>query len=120
VFSGNPRPLWFSIVTVPALALITWAILRARAVRHLPSSAAELEHWRAFRKFFWVDAGIAWGLAGAAVFARARFGRFDLIPQALGVIIGLHFLPLVKIFRAPRYYWTGGIMVIAALCSLLI
>jgi len=35
------------------------------------------------------------------------------------VIIGLHFLPLVKIFRAPPYYWTGGIMVVVALGSLL-
>jgi hypothetical protein len=35
------------------------------------------------------------------------------------VIIGLHFLPLVKIFRAPIFYWTGGIMVVAALGSLL-
>ena len=120
VFSGNPTSLRFLIVTVPALALIVWAILRARAVRHLTSSAAELEHWKAFRKFFWVDTGIEWGLAGVAAFVLARFGRFDLIPQALGVIIGLHFLPFVKIFRAPRYYWTGGIMVIAALGSLLI
>jgi len=119
VFSGNPTPLWFSIVTVPAVALIAWAFLRLRTVRHLTSSAAELEHSRAFRKFFWVDVGIEWGLSGVAVFALPRFGRGDLIPQALGVIIGLHFLPLVKIFRAPPYYWTGGIMVVAALGSLL-
>lgn len=119
VVSGNPTPVWFSIVTVLAVALIAWAFLRIRTVRHLPSSAAELEHSRAFRKFFWVDVGIEWGLIGVAVFALARFGRGDLIPQALGVIIGLHFLPLVKIFRAPPYYWTGGIMAVAALGSLL-
>ena len=76
-------------------------------------------HSRAFPKFFWVDVGIEWGLIGVAVFALARVGRGDLIPQALGVIIGLHFLPLVKIFRAPLYYWTGGIMVVATLGSLL-
>lgn len=118
-FSSSPTPAWFSIVTVPAVALITWAFLRVRTVRHLPSSPAELEHSRAFRKFFWIDVGIEWGLSGVAVFALARFGRGDLIPQALGVIIGLHFLPLVRIFRAPLYYWTGGIMVVAALGSLL-
>ena len=117
--SGNPTPVWFSIVTVTTVALTAWAFLRVRAVRHLPSSAAELEHWRAFRKFFWLDVGIEYGLCGVAVFALARVGRGDLIPQALGVIIGLHFLPLVKIFRAPTYYWTGGIMVVAALGSLL-
>jgi hypothetical protein len=119
VLSGNPTPVWFSIVTVPAVVLIAWAFLRVRAVRHLPSSAVELEHSRAFRKFFWVDVGIEWGLGGVAVFALARFGNGDLIPQALAVIIGLHFLPLVKIFRAPLYYWTGGIMVVGALGSFL-
>ena len=120
VFSGNPTPVWFSIVTVPAVALIAWAFLRVRTVRHFTSSAAEFEHSRAFRKFFWVDVGIEWGLSGVAVFALARFGRGDLIPQVVGVIIGLHFLPLVKIFRAPTYYWTGGIMVVVALGSLLV
>ena len=54
-----------------------------------------------------------------SVFVLPRFGRGDLIPQAVGVIVGLHFLPLVKIFRAPLFYWTGGIMVVAALGSLL-
>ena len=49
-----------------------------------------------------------------------HFGRFDLIPQVFGVIIGLHFLPLAKVFRAPRYYWTGGVMVAGAFGSLLI
>ncbi len=37
-----------------------------------------------------------------AVFVLVRFGRFDLIPQALGVIIGLHFLPLARVFRSSR------------------
>ena len=120
VFSGNPKPLWFLIVTVPTVGLIAWAILRVRATRNLPSSSAELDHWKAVRKFYWLDVGLEWGLIGAAVSALAQFGRFDLIPQALGVIIGLHYLPLGKIFRAQQYYWTGGVMVAAALGSLLI
>jgi len=118
-WSGSPSPVWFSVVTVPAVVLMAWAILRARAVRHLPSSSADLAHWMRFRKFFWMDSGIEWGLMGVAVFVLGRLGRPDLIPQAAGVIIGLHFLPLAKIFRAPLYYWTGGIMVLAELGSLL-
>lgn len=37
VFSGNQTPLAFSIVTVPALGLIAWAIVLVRATRILPS-----------------------------------------------------------------------------------
>jgi hypothetical protein len=120
VFSASPTAMSFSMVTLPAVVLMAWAILRVRAVRHLTPSSADLAHWMRFRKFYWIDFGTEWGLAGIAVFVLARFGRYDLIPQALGVIIGLHFLPLAKIFRTPRYYWTGGIMVVAALGSLLI
>jgi len=120
VLSGNPTPLWFSIVTVLAVGLIAWAILRVRATRNLPSSAAELEHWRAFRKFYWLDVGLECGLIGVAAFALAHFGRYDLFPQALGVIVGLHYLPLGKILRAQQYYWTGGVLVVAAIGSLLI
>jgi len=120
VLSGNPTPLRFSILSVPAVGLIAWAILRVRATRSLPSSADELAHWRTVRTFYWLDVGLEWGLIGVAVFALARFARFDLMPQAFGVIIGLHYLPLGKIFRGQQYYWTGAVMVTVALGSLLI
>jgi hypothetical protein len=120
VTSGNPTALWFSILAVPSVGLIAWAILRVRATRNLPSSADELTHWSAVRKFYWLDVGLEWGLIGVAGFALARVTRFDLIPQCFGVIIGLHYLPLGKIFRAHQYYWTGGVMVAASLGSLLI
>jgi len=120
VVSGHRTPLRFAIVTVLAVGLISWAILRVRATRKLPASSAELEHWRAFRKFYWLDVVLEWGLIGVAVPILVRFGRFDLLPQALGVIVGLHYLPLGRILRAQQYYWTGCILVAAALGSLLI
>ncbi len=120
VFSGRPTPLWFSIVTVPAVGLMVWAIRRIRATRNLPSSAAELDHWKTVRKFYWLDVGLEWVLIGVAAFVLTKVGRFDLIPQAVGVIVGLHYLPLGKIFRAQQFYWTGTVMVTAAIGSLLI
>lgn len=120
VFSGSRTPLRFSIVTVPAVGLIAWAILHVRATRNLPSSTAELDHWRAVRTFYWLDVAMEWGLIGVAAFVLARFDRFDLMPQAIGVIVGLHYLPLGAILRAQQYYWTGAIMLAAALGSLLI
>jgi len=120
VLSGSPTALRFSMVTVPAVGLILWAILRVRATRQLASSADELAQWRDVRRFYWLDVGLEWGLIGAAVLLLARLARFDLIPQTLGMIVGLHYLPLGKIFRALQYYWTGGLMVAAALGSLLI
>jgi len=120
VFSGSPTPLRFSIVAVPAVGLIAWSIVLVRATRRLPSSPDELDHWRTVRKFSWLDVGLEWGLIGVTLFAFARVGRFDLVPQAFGVIIGLHYLPLGKIFRGQQYYWTGAVMLVAAIGSLLI
>lgn len=120
VLSANPAPLRFSLLAVPTVGLIAWAILRVRATRNLPASADELAHWSAVRKFYWLDVGLEWALIGVAASVLARFSRFDLMPQALGVIIGLHCFPLGKVFRSRQYYWTGGLMVTAALASLLI
>ncbi len=120
LFSGHTTPFWFSILTVSSVGLIAWAILRVRATRNLPTSAADMEHWRAVRKFYWLDVGLEWGLCGVAALVLTVRGRFDLVPQTLGVIIGVHYLALGKIFRMQQFYWTGGVMVVAALGSLLI
>jgi len=120
VLSGNPTPLKFSILALPAVGLIAWAVFRVRATRNLPSSAEEFAYWRSVRRFYWLDVGLEGGLICVAVFVLARSGRFDLTPQTLSVIVGLHYLPLGKIFRARQCYWTGGIMLTAALGSLLI
>jgi hypothetical protein len=120
VSSGTQSPLWFSFVTLPAIFLTLWAILRIRAFRHLSPSSAELAHSMRFRKLFWIDFGFEWGLCAIAAFLLAQIGRSDLMPQAFGVIIGLHFLPLAKIFTARLFYWTSGIMVVAAIGSLII
>lgn len=118
--SGHPTALWFLTVTLPAIALTAWAILRIRAFRHLVSSPADVAHWKAFRKFLWIDSAIEWALVGLGTFLLSRYGRYDLIPQLFGLIIGLHFLPLARIFHLPRYYWVSGILIVGEVCSLLV
>src|ERR1700676_3984825 len=119
VFSGHPTPIWFSAVSLPAITLTIWAILRILAFRHLISSAADLKHWRPFRKFFSIDFVVEWVLVGIGTFLLSRIGCYDLIPQIFGLIIGLHFLPIAKVFQLPSYYWIGAIPLAGELCSLL-
>lgn len=120
VFSGHATPIWFSAVSLPAITLTIWATLRILAFRHLISSAADLQHGRSFRKFLWIDSVIEWALVGTGTFLLSRIGRYDLIPQLFGLIIGLHFLPIAKFFELPRYYWVGAIMIAGELSSLLL
>jgi hypothetical protein len=120
VFSGHATSIWFSAVSLPAVTLTIWAILRILAFRHLISSGADLLHWKSFRKFLWIDSVVEWVLVGIGTYLLSRIGRYDLIPQLFGLIIGLHFLPIAKVFQLPRYYWVGAIMIAEELSSLLI
>lgn len=119
-FSGHPTPIWFSAVSLPAITLTIWAILRILAFRHLLSSAADLQHWRTSRKFLWIDSVVEWVLVGVGTFLLSRIGRYDLIPQLFGLIIGLHFFPIAKVFQLPRYYWVGATMIAGEISSLFI
>src|ERR1700680_4244290 len=58
VFSGHPTQIWFSAVSLPAITLTIWANLRILAFCHLVFSAADLQHWRSFREFLWIDSAI--------------------------------------------------------------
>ena len=49
-----------------------------------------------------------------------HYRRYSLIPQFLGVIIGLHFVVLARVLRQPRYYVMGTAMILSVLASLLI
>jgi len=39
------------------------------------------------------------------------------LAPAVAVVVGLHFLPLAKIFRAPHYFVTAGVMTLAGILA---
>jgi hypothetical protein len=49
----------------------------------------------------------------------AATGHVDLIPALDVAIVGLHFLPLARIFRVPRYYPLGILFCLAGGVALL-
>jgi hypothetical protein len=49
-----------------------------------------------------------------------HFQRKDLIPQWIDLVVGIHFVPLGRIFKLPLYYGTASAMVLSSLGSLLI
>ena len=46
-------------------------------------------------------------LCSVAVGSVEYFRRLDLLWPALGIAVSLHFLPLGRLFRVNRYYFTG-------------
>lgn len=52
----------------------------------------------------------------AAVAALALSGRPTLVPAAVCLVVGQHFLPLTRLFDQPQFRWTGaGMCLVAAI-----
>jgi hypothetical protein len=113
-------PVSLTIITILTVPFIVWPVARLRSLRHLPYLDADRQRWAAIKVIYWTDAAIEWLLCAVACCWLPYIHRADLIPQFLGTIIGLHFLPLAKIFEAPIYYATGAVMVLGVLASLAI
>jgi hypothetical protein len=120
VFASTARTVSLALVTLMMMLIGGWAVSRVRAARRYVDSAADRERWASIAPLFWIDTAAEWVLGAGAVVTLAHFGRYSLIPQFLGVIIGLHFLPLAKLFRAPRYYIMGTTMILCVLASFLV
>jgi len=58
-------------------------------------------------------------LCSIAVGSVEYFHRLDLVWPALGIAVSLHFLPLGRIFRVRRYYFTGIAGAVVCLVALL-
>jgi Family of unknown function (DUF7010) len=120
VFVPTAKTTALVIVAVIAISLVGWAASRVRVARRYKNSTADRERWASVALLFWIDTAAEWVLGAGAVATLAHFGRYALIPQFLGVIIGLHFLPLAWILRAPRYYIMGTAIILCVFASLLI
>lgn len=117
------RPAW----TIPAASLTTFVLLVVCALKwagaaNMPGShdpAAAAKGKRAGMIF-----GIIFGLEGGAIalvsVLLGRSSHGDWIPLAVGLIVGVHFLPLAYIFEMPVYYWTGGLSILGILVCLLV
>jgi|ERR1700730_3045114 len=119
VFVPTARAASLTLVTAMTILIGGWAVSRVRSARRYEDSAADRERWASIAPLFWIDTAAEWVLGAGAVVTLAHFGRYSLIPQFLGVIIGLHFLPLARLLRAPRYYIMGTAMILSVLASLL-
>ncbi|MEO8482586.1 MAG: hypothetical protein ABI634_10280, partial [Acidobacteriota bacterium] len=53
-----------------------------------------------------------------AVYLCLRNDRRDLVWPAIGLVVGLHFLPLGRVFRVPAYYATGSAAAAVSLAAL--
>jgi hypothetical protein len=117
------RPGWAmaagGVVGVALLAGCGWRLWQARGLRDEDDPVAAAAGKRAGMWF-----GVIFGVEGAAIGVcsalLARHGLGEWIAVAAAGIVGLHFLPLARVFGVGLYYWTGGLATLGALGGALI
>jgi hypothetical protein len=108
-----------SVATVVLLAL---CVMRLRALRNIPSVDDPVAAAKGKRTgmLFGIIFGTEGGLIWLCATLLPRLGLSIWIPIAVAVIVGLHFIPLARVFEVPLYYWTGVLSVLGVLgCSLI-
>jgi len=108
--------LWLVLYAAAAtLLMLAVRVLHRGNVRlRAASPASGAMGWRrnggAFRRVLKAEA-IGCGLV--VLLCAATF-RFDLLAAGIALVVGLHFLPLARLFQLPVYYGTGiAIMAVA-------
>lgn len=117
------HPVWSIPAAVAAtIGLLGLSFMRLRALRNVPvidDRVAAAKGKRAgmlFGIIFGIECGVIWLCATVL----ARVGLSIWIPIAVAVVVGLHFIPLARVFEVPLYYWTGALSVLGVLgCSLI-
>jgi hypothetical protein len=105
---------------------LIWAGLRvrrkARGFKRSDLRVGNQEQRIANRKvslrFLWIAVG-EWSGIGVAAFATYHFGRGDLFPPAMSLVIALHFFPLAALFRLKVYRATASIGTLICMVALL-
>jgi hypothetical protein len=119
-FGAVQNPASFAVVALFAVAFVAWPVTQLRSLGHSTDPSADRQRWEAVSTAYWTNFAIEWLACAVAAIWLAIIRRYDLLPQFLGVIIGVHFLPLAKMFKMPLYYWTGAVMTLGVLATLAI
>ncbi|MER7004384.1 hypothetical protein ABT297_15245 [Dactylosporangium sp. NPDC000555] len=104
------------IMAAAALAGATW--WTARRLRAGSPSGRPRRVSPNSRSVFTAVNAAQWVLIVASVFVVVRAGQPALLWPIVGLIVGLHFLPLAKVFDVSVYWLTGTLMMLAAVAGI--
>jgi|SRR5580692_4451731 hypothetical protein len=111
IFRGRPSPNWLRIALVVAgvalAASIATLASRASRIPNLPISAQQLAANGEIARHFYLIFGIELVAIVVSVIVLNLMHYADYILCGIALIVGVHFLPLAALFKAPLYYGTG-------------
>lgn len=106
----NPLVLTLLSVFLVAIVISSVYIMRRTHGSLDRSQANRIERKKINRQFALVNL-LQWSLIFAAVFGLPRLGLTRWIVPAIVLIVGMHFFPLAKLFKARMHYVVGAIAV---------
>lgn len=108
-----------AVVAAPLLALSIPAISLLKRFSGTTPVAADSERERQFSQSFRRVNTMQWVAIVLAVVLLNIFHRTEWIVPAVAAIVGLHFLPLARLFRYSPHYVTGTLLVLWSAISVL-
>lgn len=118
-----PHPSWaVPLAVVVIILLLLLCIQRLWATRGIRNAHDPVAAAKAKRSGMWfgIIFGIEGGLIALSCALLGRHGQNAWIPIVIALIVGVHFLPLAKVFDVSVYYWTGALSTLGVLACLLI
>jgi hypothetical protein len=114
-----PRGILFSVVEIFLVVCSVYLIRKGMSLRKrypgLPGQAAPN-----MRKWFLIVLIVEFVAIGIVVNVAYALRRPELVPVWIAMVVGLHFLPLARIFRVPGYAVIGIAMTLwCILCWIL-
>ena len=106
-------PVALGLAVTLLLCLAAWRVLRTRrsalrTVRDTPQAQRMRRHFRTINTLQWI-------VVAAVVLVLRRFHLEAWIAPAIMLIVGLHFLPLARVFRYRPHVLTGAVLIVTAL-----
>ncbi|QBD83262.1 hypothetical protein EPA93_47790 [Ktedonosporobacter rubrisoli] len=114
-------PILYVSIAIISLVLIISGVYMLVQARRLPkhTSIEAQKQGRSVAKRFY----LVFALEVIAIFIAARslsmFNHSELIIPVIGLVVGLHFLPLAKLFGIRLYYLSGLLLSLLAILTIL-
>lgn len=121
LLSGLPRPYGWAAAFVAAATSGTLLVAGVAMVRRgrrlsLATGAGDSAPRAMRRGFILVLVGEIVAL-NAAAYLLISHHAVQYLASAVAVVVGLHFLPLAKLFRAPHFFATAAVMTLAGVLA---
>jgi len=113
---AHPVPVYFAVfVLTLALLVHVLSVFKAHKAA-LAQDAGSPEEARRARRFNIINGG-QWAVIAVLGNALARAGHGDLVVPMAMFVIGLHFLPLARLYGYRPHYVTGAALMLVAVLS---